>query len=119
MKTRKQYLDGECTHREYYAQFVNEQTKRIICTKISWVKLLKSTDEHFNDIPLKKWDNCGICIDYPLLKKCGESHTLAVENCIKKEAAKQLIEEYNNKEVNEIQPEDLQAAVNMYDRVTK
>ena len=39
MRTRKQYMDGECTHDEYYAQFVTEQRKQIVLNRLKLEEL--------------------------------------------------------------------------------
>ena len=57
MFTRKDYLDNKCTHQEYYDQFVNDKVKQLVLRHIGKDALLNSTDEVFNDIPLKKWDD--------------------------------------------------------------
>ena len=54
--TRQDYLDGGCSHRQYYGQFVNASVLAMVKRHIGEDAILKSSDEHFNDIPLKKWD---------------------------------------------------------------
>jgi len=60
MFTRKQYLDKECTYREYYAQFVAEDIKRAVATHIGLERIKNSKCEHFNNIPLKVWDRMSM-----------------------------------------------------------
>lgn len=118
MYTRKDYLDGKISHREYYAQFVNEDVKARVSGVIGLTALLKSTNEHLNDIPMKKWDllagwvwgllgkqgaivqpetSTGLLpVDYKLLKEAGEGASNATMVCIYKEAGKQMIEEHKN-----------------------
>jgi hypothetical protein len=55
MITRKQYMNKEATHAEYYAQFGQHLTG-LVSRWIGRDRILASTDEHFNDIPLKEWD---------------------------------------------------------------
>lgn len=81
--SRQQMLNNECTHRQYYAQFVNEGTKHTVLTYIGKEAIMNSTDEHLNDIPLSKWDNLQISIGGSF------SHTV----CVAKEAARQIQEE--------------------------
>lgn len=90
--TRKDYISNKCSHNEYYDQFVN-------CARISTVskiigadKIKNSTQEHFNDIPLLKWDNLG-----PLLRitrwemdKVGDCLTLSHQVCVGKACARQI-----------------------------
>lgn len=53
--TRAQYLSGECTHDQYYAQF-GIKLVRVVRTAFGDERIKASTDEHFNDIPLRNWD---------------------------------------------------------------
>lgn len=90
MKTRQQYIDQECTHSEYYAQFVTESTKRVLMRTIPLASLLASNDPNLNDIPLIRWDNLPTPIGS--MKAWGDSVSLAGKVCIYKEAARQIIE---------------------------
>ena len=93
--TKEDYLNKNCTHRKYYAQFVTEDTKDRVKRNIG-VDTLKEAyeeDEHFNSIPLVNWD---IISTKPRLKipmeTCNDYLTPAGAVCIFKEAARQLIE---------------------------
>lgn len=55
MFTRKQYMNKECSHSEYYHQFGKHLTG-LVGNIIGVDRIKASTDEHFNDIPLAKWD---------------------------------------------------------------
>jgi len=55
--TRKDYLDGKCTHDEYYGQFVTKPLILVVAKMIGAGNIAASTDLHFNDIPLVRWDN--------------------------------------------------------------
>ena len=99
MKTRMDYLNNVCTHREYYAQFVTHETLEYVKRHIGLRKLLASKDQHFNDIPLKSWDFLteGLFVFEkkwiePLLRACRDYPTLAGGVCILKEAAEQIRE---------------------------
>lgn len=59
---RKQYVNNECTHGEYYRQFVTDSVLRLVQKGIGEEKVKASTDEHFNDIPLQKWDSMDLQI---------------------------------------------------------
>lgn len=95
MYTRQQYLNNECTHREYYAQLCND-VKGVVKARIGIPVLLASTDPHLNDIPLSRWDGIAMSsgIHYGF-KELGDVPTLAGKVCAAKEAARQLIEEHN------------------------
>lgn len=116
--TRQQYLNNECTHRQYYAQYVNEEVKNNLAKNISIDRLLASTDEHLNDISLKEWDNLsGFDFDFnrqlisryntiphsifELGKELNEGGiSPATMVCIYKEAARQSIEQANQSQRN-------------------
>lgn len=91
---RQDCLDGKVSHREYYAQFVNEYVRARAVSSIGMRSLLDSTDKHFNDIPLHRWDS----IDASYLglteafKAAGDYVTKAGLVCVFKEAAKQIVE---------------------------
>lgn len=78
-------------HRKYYAQFVNQNTINTVVRFIGKIKLLSSEDEHLNDIPLKRWDDCPLILARSL-KDAGDYLTAAIKICILKEAARQWIE---------------------------
>ncbi len=89
MFTRKKYLNNEVTHDQYYSQFVDHDTKQYVKQRIGLDNILKSNDEHFNDIPLKHWDTCCVSIEsVQALKDAGDSWTLSGRVCIAKAAAK-------------------------------
>lgn len=93
MKTRKEYLNGECTHREFWGQFVDESVKRSVSGYIGVDLIKNSTDEHFNDIPLSCWDNVGRLLRLPIsFASIGDYCTLSGLVCIGKEAARQIKE---------------------------
>jgi hypothetical protein len=94
--TRQQLLNNECTHREYYAQFVTEQFVDRVSSRIGKDELLSSKDKHLNDIPLKIWD----AISPPLgtgakMRELGDYLTQSGIVCIAKEAARQFLEKQN------------------------
>lgn len=97
MKTRKQYLDGDATHREYYAQFVTEGIRQSVAQRIGHEKLkTASGDPHLNSIPLEEWDGISHFAHtsgvFEKMKAAGDALTLAGSVCILKEAARQWIE---------------------------
>lgn len=96
LKTRAQYMAGEITHREYYAQFVTPEVKAEILHRFPIERLLKTADQkNLNSIPLHSWDQAAYSLRDvdALLRAAGDGPTLAGKVCILKEAAKQLIEE--------------------------
>ena len=103
--TRGSYMTKECTHSEYYGQFVTEWTKKIVLSRIPAERIARSTDPHFNDIPLYIWDEMhpaiqtGITTD---MRNVGADNSLSTSVCIAKETARQIKEEYdgNNRSDN-------------------
>lgn len=91
--SREDYLSKKCSHREYYAQFVDagviERVKQLVGTS----RVKSSSDEHFNDIPLAMWDGllrpCPARIDKKM-RQLGDYPTLAGLVCVAKEAAHQI-----------------------------
>jgi hypothetical protein len=96
MYTRKDYLDKKCTHRQYYAQFVDDNVKKRVFSLISLKKLLSAKDEYLNDIKLELWDRVLSPLPTYIGDKIRDSGTFPSLSdcvCIAKEAAKQIIEE--------------------------
>ena len=106
MFTRVQYLNKECTHREYWAQFVTPSMKAMVLSNMTLERLQRSTDPHLNDIPLAQWDQMRNAtfhmlnlvkwreIHYPEYKDTHSIGWSTSDNtCLLKEAARQLVEE--------------------------
>lgn len=102
MYTRQDYLNGKCTHQEYYRQFVDDRVLSLADTIISRYGITKAqtgykTDKHLNFIPLRVWDSTSHVISYntPLINKLharGDYLTLAGCVCIAKAAAREILE---------------------------
>jgi hypothetical protein len=54
--SREQYLRQECDHDTFYAQFVTDGVVYVVLSAIGKERIIKSTNPHFNDIPLAEWD---------------------------------------------------------------
>ncbi len=95
--TRQKYLNGECTHAEYYGQFVSTDTTDLISDIFSKEKLLATykEDKNFNGIPLVVWDGIAVRLWVSQkLTRAGDTSTLSGRVCIAKEAARQIIAKY-------------------------
>lgn len=109
MFTRHQYMTHECTHEQYYSQFVTPGIKAAIRNYFGTDNLVASTNPHFNDIPLTKWD---MFIGYKALEnKLSPNHIFASIiaklkeangsggyspsdfTCISKQAAREIVAE--------------------------
>lgn len=91
--TRQQYLNHECSHRQFYAQIVTDEVKATVLQRIGLSKLMASTDENLNDVSLRLWDALPATRAMSeATKATGDYLTLAGKVCIFKEAARQIIE---------------------------
>lgn len=104
--TRKQYMNKEVSHQDYYAQFVTESTKRYILSDLTINEIkeaFNSGDEHLNEIKIP-FNNMGsggnwwwdfTPFNNQLIKECGESNSHATHTCVGKAAARILVNENN------------------------
>jgi hypothetical protein len=109
MFTRKQYLDSECSHFDYYSQFVGAYVFAELALGISRERLMQSTDPHFNDIPLRQWDQIGVrLLNYrnftSALKSAQEVPALCAAVCVLKTAARMVTHKAAH---NSVRPVDL------------
>lgn len=94
MYTRKQYLNHECTHAEYFAQFTDDGVRARVLAHIGLDELKASTDEHMNDIALNRWD--AVLQVFPrhiseAMREAGDYPTQAGAVCIAKQAAREIL----------------------------
>jgi hypothetical protein len=104
MKTRKEYMNNEISHHEYYSQFVTESTKSYVLSELTVEQIknaLDSGDEHFNEIKIpfnnmgsggNWWWDYSPC-NHRLMKELGECNSYSTHTCVGKAAARILIEE--------------------------
>ena len=62
MINRADFMADKVTFEEYYNQFVDQKVITLVVDMIGADTILESKDEHFNDIPLAKWDAVGACL---------------------------------------------------------
>ena len=62
MRTRSDYLEGRCTHREYYLDIASGLHLTTNTELLQWVK--QSRDPHLNDIPLRRWDSIAAFLQH-------------------------------------------------------
>ena len=98
MYTRQDYLNHKCTHREYFAQFVNGLHKRIVLERWTTKELARAweNNEAFNTrvTSISQWDRLPCPTDHRLLDAVGEHSTPSTRVCILKEAARQIVEDH-------------------------
>jgi len=96
---RAAYMNNECSHREYYGQFVSAMLIRQVVSIIGEQRINASTNEHFNDIPLAIWDRleplvkayCGSALADSNASTSGGVRGISLSDCVcvAKEAARQ------------------------------
>jgi len=87
--TRKQYMDGAASHDEYFQQFATDAGRAWVLSAIGKQRLMQSTDQHFNDIPLELWDMFPYT-PRALMRQAGDYPTLAGAVCIAKAIARSI-----------------------------
>lgn len=99
MYTRKMYMDKQCSHNQYYGQFVTNTLRQAVVKIIGKEKIEKSKDPHLNDIPLKLWHGLNNIVKSHCLGAVNKAENNSVcclslcdTVCIAKEAARQFKE---------------------------
>jgi hypothetical protein len=96
--TRQQYMNGECSHHEYYSQFVTESMKASVLARFPVSRLASelAKDRYLNGIDLPIWDtlalNGRIC-PRDRMKEVGDFPSMVGGVCIVKAAARMIVEE--------------------------
>lgn len=101
MKTRQDYLNKKCTHREYYSQFVQPWIKKVVLQRFSkdLLKRCIKEDKHLNNLDLKHWDSMEIGFlrnnsdIRNICRNLKDQYSISTGVCILKEAARQITEE--------------------------
>ena len=98
--TRQQYMDNECTHEQYYRQFVTAAMKREVANTFGVDRILRAMDQdakkgNLNAIPLAEWDRVGLrfrAVLHAPMREAGDGISLAGLVCVMKQAARMLVE---------------------------
>lgn len=92
MRTRKDYMDGKCSHKEYYEEIAEEcGISYDNAPNLDYIKTSLKEDEHLNNIPLLRWDMAASCTKTAIaraLKSRGDFYSDADGVCVHKAAAK-------------------------------
>jgi len=97
--TRDQRMCDECTHEEYFRQFVTSAVLNTVRLAVGLERIMESTDPHLNDIPMGCWDRMEHSIGQEIIKvkreqglgeRRGYSNSDAV--CTAKQAARMMQE---------------------------
>jgi hypothetical protein len=67
--TRQELLKGQCTHDQYYSQFLSPGYLDRIAQQIGQARIVASAHAHFNDIPLREWDRCYMTTEQNRLRR--------------------------------------------------
>lgn len=105
MYTRKQYMDGEVSHNDYYDQFVTDSLLarvkefRGIAKTGGYRSVKECVDKHFNDIEVRYWEYLTLYISPAVIRLIAESNastanvpsiSLSDKICVVKAAARQI-----------------------------
>jgi|TARA_B100001094_G_scaffold17444_1_gene15012 hypothetical protein len=96
--SRSEYLDGQVEHQKYYAQMLNTDIIKAVVSSVGVDKILNSTDEHMNDIPLGKWDQATRKFHINKWPE-GDSPSQAGRVCVAKAGAKEFLRIYQDGDV--------------------
>lgn len=105
--THEEYLelsrtgDSIAAFHLYYGQFVTPYVKELVRARIGEDRIRASKDVHFNDIPLKLWDELVPCVRHGIASKNERLNgTRAVSECecvcTLKTAARIIRDSFNN-----------------------
>ena len=104
MFTRKDYLDGKCTHSEYYSQYVENTNaaKDLVLTFWDEKTLFEAykKDKYLNSLPIKDWDDLAYRLKigpWLTFSELGDMNTLSSRVCVLKETARHIIKAYQQK----------------------
>jgi hypothetical protein len=93
--TRKDYMDGKATFAEYYGDVLDAAGVTFGPDHPMVLRAEKSTDEHYNDIPLNSWDLLAegfrVAVGRPLRDR-GDGWSLAGGVCLAKTAVRRAVE---------------------------
>lgn len=81
--TRAQYMAGEATHNEYYDQF-GKLLIGSVRNVIGLERIAASRCEHFNDIPLHRWDALESIVVHTcghLIKQANGMGDISLSDC--------------------------------------
>ena len=90
MLTRKDYMSGKCSFHEYYLAIaktagISRAPKHIM------ERVRKSTDEHYNDIPLGVWNSLSFSNYRKAFEAHGDFPSMAGLVCLWKTVARETL----------------------------
>lgn len=100
--TRDDYLSNRCSHAEYYGQFDSPDVRRAILRVFPMSYLMSSTDPHFNDIRLSRWDTIRLPKETLCKLSVANGHETSIVYslsdvvCLAKTVARLIVAEQSN-----------------------
>lgn len=91
-------IERSLVHHQYYLQFSSPALERLVLDTFGFNRLKEAyaTDRHFNNIPLKQWDNLlpvfKKMVDMQKIKSLGEGLSLSTCVCVLKNIAQVLVD---------------------------
>lgn len=82
-------------HEKFYGQFVSQRIMDMVVSYIGAETLAASRDPHFNDIPLKKWDDLPRVLNEKHVRELGGNMSLSTFTCVHKQAARLWIAKHH------------------------
>lgn len=90
--TKNQFLKDECTHTEYYSQFITPDGIKLVEASPAFKKLKASGSTNLSDMPLAQWDCIGTAWDASnLLTTLGDHWSLGISVVINKIIAAHIL----------------------------
>lgn len=93
---RKAYLDRECTHREYYRQFITPCMEATILSRITKEQIIECKAEFNSDNYSCRhyWDHMYVPTPTPEMRKAGLCHSPSSQVCRLKACARVMYERW-------------------------
>lgn len=77
---RRAYMARECSFQAYYGQFATPAVQSLVRGRIGLKRIMASTDESFNDIPLREWDAMHGTLPDSVIRALCESNSSTYAN---------------------------------------
>lgn len=91
--TKKAYMAGECTHEQYYAQFITDDGIAMVQRSTAFKRMIKKGSKDTSSVEVQVWDLIGTDGEaVMLLKSLGDFWSISAAVCINKAIARQLLE---------------------------
>ena len=91
--TKKAYMAGECTHEQYYAQFITDDGIHMVQRSTAFKRMIKKGSKDTSSVEVQIWDLIGTDGEaVTLLKSMGDCWSMSAAVCINKAIALQLLE---------------------------